>query len=456
MKLGNHARLTEGPVHRHLVSLTSPMILGILAMMMFNVVDTWFVAQLGARPLAAMSFTFPVVMVLTGFGIGLMAGTSSILARVIGAGDTARARRLTTDAGTLAVISAIAFSVIGIATMDELFALLGASPEVIPLIRDYMGIWFAGFVFVLVPMVGMGAIRATGDTRLQSKIIVIAALINLVLDPLLIFGLLGFPRLEIQGAAIATVIARIISLLIGTWYIHFRFRMLTTPVQSPLELWQSWKQVLHVGLPAAGTNMIIPVSAGIIVALLARFGEHAVAGFGAAMRIEAVTLVVYFAMSAVIGPFVGQNLGARKPSRIGTAIRQSAAFCIALGVLIALMLGVFAPQLSRLFSDDPEVIAVSSAYLRIVPASYGLAGIVMVVNAAFNGVGMPFPAVMVSVIRTLILYVPLAYVAANLFGVSGIFAATCFSNVVCGIIAYAWYQHTCRTRFASMAPEPAS
>jgi len=169
-----------------------------------------------------------------------------------------------------------------------------------------------------------------------------------------------------------------------------------------------------------------------------------VAGYGAATRIEALTLVVFFAMSATIGPFVGQNLGAGKPGRIVEAIRVSALFCLALGALIAIVLGLFAPRLSRLFSDDAEVIAVTTTYLRIVPWSYGAAGIIMVVNAAFNGVGKPLPAMVISVSRTLILYVPLAYTASRLFGIPGIFAAAFFSDLLSGIIAYAWFRRHCR------------
>jgi Na+-driven multidrug efflux pump len=221
-------------------------------------------------------------------------------------------------------------------------------------------------------------------------------------------------------------------------------QLLGSPLTSIPALWSSWKRILHIGLPAAGTNIIIPISAGIIVALLAGFGDRAVAGFGAATRIEGLTLVVFFAMSATIGPFVGQNLGARKPERIVEALRRSAVFCLTFGALIAVVLGLLATQLSRLFSDDAEVMQVTTTYLRIVPWSYGAAGIIMVVNAAFNGVGKPLPAVVISVTRTLILYVPLAYAASHLFGVPGIFAAACFSDLLSGIIAYAWFRRSCR------------
>jgi len=439
----SHARLIEGPVAGHLVSMTVPMIWAVLAIMMFNATDTWFVAQLGAQPLAAMSFTFPVIMVMTGLGIGLMAGTSSVLARVVGEGDSRQVRRLATDALTLAFMISVLLSVAGILSLDGLFTLMGASQDVLVLIRDYMIIWYAGYALVLVPMVVIGAVRATGDTKLQARLMMASAAINLILDPLLIFGWLGFPRLELQGAAAASLIARFVTLLIGALVIR-RMNLLCSPLCSVSSLWQSWKRILHVGLPAAGTNVIIPVSAGIIVALLAGYGDRAVAGFGAATRIEALTLVVFFAMSATIGPFVGQNLGARKPGRITAAIRVSALFSLGLGAVIAIVLGVFAPQLSYLFSEDADVIDVTTTYLRIVPLGYGAAGIIMVVNAAFNGIGKPLPAVAISVGRTLGLYVPLAYAASQLLGVAGIFAAACFSDLLSGIIAYVWFRKSCR------------
>ena len=441
----SHARLVEGPVAGHLVSMTLPMVWAILAIMLFNATDTWFVAQLGSQPLAAMSFTFPVIMVMTSLGIGLMAGTSSVLARVVGEGDRRQVRRLATDALSMALIVSLALSAAGIASLDWLFTLMGASTDVLALIRDYMLVWYAGFVLVLVPMVVIGAVRGTGETRLQARLMMISAAINLVLDPLLIFGWLGFPRLELQGAALASVVARLVTLVAGAIVIR-RMDLLCSPLVPPATVWRSWKRILHVGLPAAGTNVIIPLSAGIIIALLAGYGDRAVAGYGAAVRIESLTLVVFFAMSATIGPFVGQNLGAGKPGRIVEALRHSVLFCLALGAAVAIGLSLLAPQLSRLFSHDTEVMAVTTSYLRIVPWSYGAAGIIMVVNAAFNGLGSPLPAVIISVTRTLVLYVPLAYTASRLMGIPGIFAAACFSDLLSGMIAYAWFRRRCRVR----------
>lgn len=440
----SRATLTEGPVRSQLISLTTPMIWGILAMMSFNVIDTWFCAQLGASELAAMSFTFPVVMVVISLGIGLMAGTSSVIARAIGGGDEARVRRLTTDALAFSVLISLALSLIGILTLEPLFRLLGASEDLLPLISDYMVVWYAGLVAVIPPMAGMGAIRATGDSRFQSRLLMVASAVNLVLDPLLIFGLLGFPRLELQGAAVATIAARATTIAAGFWAIHYKHKMTSFDRPKLSEVLGSWRRVLHVGLPAAGTNIIIPASIGVVVAMIARFGHEAVAGFGAASRIEGLSLVVFFAMSAVIGPFVGQNLGAGKMNRIDEAARRCALFCVFFGLSVAAVLALFAKPLVELFTDDARILEVGVAYLWIVPVSYGAAGIVMVVNAAFNGMGRPFPAVAISTLRIVVLYLPLAWAGARLFGVYGIFAAAGVSNILAGIAAYVWLKRTAR------------
>jgi len=416
------------------------MIWGILAMMSFNVVDTWFCAQLGAAELAAMSFTFPVVMVVISLGIGLMAGTSSVLARVIGEGDHERVRRLTTDALSLSFLISVVLSVIGILTIEPLFALLGASAELMPLIKDYMITWYAGLIAIIVPMAGLGAIRATGDSRFQSRVMAIAAAVNLILDPLLIFGLAGFPRLELQGAALATIAARTTSIFAGYWALHYKNQMLSFELPKLPAVIRSWGDVLHVGLPAAGTNIIIPLSTGVVIAMIAQFGPEAVAGFGAATRIEGLAMVVFYAMSAVIGPFVGQNLGAGNSERIREAMRRCAAFCALFGLSLAVVLGITAVFLIRLFTPDPQILAVGAAYLWIVPVSYGAAGIIMVANAAFNGLGRPFPAVVVSCLRMVVIYLPLAYAGSLIAGVYGIFIATCISNLLAGLIAYLWIR----------------
>ena len=434
------ATLTAGPVHRQLVSLTLPLVAGLLALMSLQFVDTWFVAQLGARELAAMSFAFPVAMVLTSFAIGMMAGTSSVLARAIGSGDETRISRLATDAFLVAGLLAVLLAAIGLAVHDALFALLGADPTLIPLIREYMMIWLAGYPLYILPMVGVGALRATGDARLQSIIMVSGALLNLVLDPLLIFGLAGFPAMGMAGAALATVISRAAIALWALHVLHARKRLLARPTASPTVLLGSARAVLHVGLPAAGTNVIIPLSTGVVVWLLARHGETAVAGFGAATRIESICLVVMYAMSAMIGPFVGQNSGAGRMDRVDEALRQCGRFCTVLGLGLAVMLALGGGLLVATFTEDPAVRAVGAAYLALVPFGYAGQGFVMVLNAALNGLGRPGPAMVVSALRAVVVYLPAAWIGDRIAGPPGIFVAAASTDLLVGLGAWRWWN----------------
>lgn len=438
------AKLTRGPVRGHLVSLTTPMIWGIAAMMSLNIVDTWFVAQLGERELAAISFTFPVIMVLISLGIGLMAGTASVISRVLGETDLARVRRLTTDAVFLATAISAVCTVAGLLTLEPLFLAMGADPDLVPLIRDYMTVWYSGYVFFLVPMVGFGAMRAVGDSKLQAKLMLGVSLVNLVLDPLLIFGLAGLPRLELQGAALATVGARALSFFVGYWALTTRTRMIVFNLPSWRVFGESCRRLLHVGLPAAGTNIIIPIATGVVVAMVAQFGANAVAGYGAATRVEHITLVVYYAMSAMIGPFVGQNLGAKQFQRIDEAISLCWRFCVWSGLAIAVVLVPCASFIMKQFGDDAQVIAVGTAYLWIVPVSFGMEGVIMVINAAFNGVGRPLPAVVISLTRMVLLYVPLGYAFSRVWGVDGIFVGAAVGNIAAGLLAYTWFRRVCR------------
>ena len=436
------ARLTEGPVGRHLIDMTVPVLFGISTMMAQGLIDTWFLGQVGDRELAAFGFGFPVLMIVTSVAIGLAAGTSSVVARAIGVGDHRRARRLATDSLFLGFLITLVICAIGILTINPMFRLLGAPEDMLPMIRSFMTILYSGVPFVVVGMIGMASMRATGDTRLPSMLMVMAAILNVALDPILIFGVGPIPAMGLDGAATAALIARA-TIFVGTIYLmRFRLDMLSFNKPDPVELRNSWRDILHVGIPAAGTNAIVPLGAVLVTAMIARLGTDAVAGFGVATRIEAMMLVIFYAMSSIIGPFVGQNFAAGRERRILRALWLCTLFCLASGLVIAGILALLSDVLPRLFSDSEAVMEVTKLFLWIVPISYGTYGMVMVMNASFNGLGKPMPAVWISVARILVLYVPLAFIGLKFYGVVGIFAAYAIANIVSGIGAYAWARHT--------------
>ncbi|GAB2520952.1 MATE family efflux transporter [Microbulbifer agarilyticus] len=443
--------LLEGSVAAHLRRLALPMVWGILATMSFNVVDTYFVAQLGNGPLAAMSFTFPVVMVINALAIGLGAGTSSVVARAYGAGDMQRVRRLVTDATVLAMLIAVVVSIAGLLTIEPLFRLLGAEERLLPLITDYMVSWYVGAVFAVVPMVALSALRGIGNSSVTGRIMLGVALFNLILDPLLIFGLLGFPRLELQGAALATVISRGVSFFVAMYILARREHLFAMPTANWPALKGSWSSLLHIGLPAIATNVIIPISGGVVVALVAVHGVDAVAGLGIALRIEPLALIVFYALSSVVGPFMGQNAGAGKLQRLDETVSVLARFCLVFGVVLGLLLWLVGGPIAGLFSDSPQVLDVATAYLYLVPFSYAGYGFVMSANAAFNGLGHPLPATLISFLRVLGLYLPLAWLGNQIWGITGLFLATLLSNLVLGLVAWWWLRKHLR-QYAKGAP----
>jgi Na+-driven multidrug efflux pump len=262
------------------------------------------------------------------------------------------------------------------------------------------------------------------------------------LDPFLIFGWGPIPAMGLNGAALALVIGRG-TLFIVTFYVLYTRENLLDPVIPGLaEVMQSWRQIMAVSIPATATQLIGPVSTAIIVALLASHGEEAVAGFGIASRIEGLSVIPLFALSASIGPFVGQNWGARKFDRANQAMNLSFMFSMGWGALIATVIALLASSLVSLFASNPAVSGIALIYLYLVPISYGGWGVLMMSSAIFNSLGRPLRSTLMSVTRMFILYVPMAVLAERYFGYLGIFASACATNFTMGLIGYLWNRKT--------------
>jgi putative MATE family efflux protein len=415
------------------------MAFGLIAIISFDAVDLFFVSRLGDAPLAAISFCFPVIWLLTSVIIGFEAGAASTISRAVGQDDEGSARRLTTDTALLAGLVTFTLCLLGVATIGPTFGLLGATDDLMPLIHDYMSIWYWSVPAASISWISLASMRARGNSLLEGKIITLAALINAVLDPIMIFGLFGFPRLEIAGAALATLTANC-TVLIGTLtWLHTRLRVFATPFTALAQILRSWRRVAHITLPAMLTNTIVPIANGIVVAMLAGYGVDAVAGFGVASRIEPIALIAFYALSAVTSPFMGQNFAAGKLDRLTEARRAIGKFSVAFGLSLMAVLVLVAGPLTALFSNTESIQTVAVEYLRIMAISYGGYGLVMSMCAAFNGIGHPLPGVAISASRALVIFLPLALVAQQLIGLNGIFVAAAVSNIVVGFGAYIWF-----------------
>lgn len=434
------AAMTAGPIGPMMVRLTWPMIFGVLSLVAFNVADTYFVAQLGTEALAAMGFTFPVVMVLGSISLGLGAGAAAVLAQAIGRGDQKSVRQTTRAALLLGVLVAGVLVVIGLLTIDPLFRALGASETTLPLIRQYMYVWYPGVIFVTVPMIGNNAIRATGDTRIPSLIMATAAAVNIVLDPILIFGKFGLPAMGITGAAVATVVARATTLTASLIVLAKVKRMLV--LRDGGGILRAWARVLHIGLPAAGTNVLAPLSMGVFMRLVAQFGEPAVAAVGAGVRIEGFALTPIFALNATLTPMIGQNFGAGRLDRARRIMRNAAGFAIGWGLLSLIALVVARRPIAAAFSTEPTVGRDIALFLMIVPAGYALRGVAMLSGSAFNAVSLPMRATALNALRMFGLLVPLAWLGSIVAGYRGLLAGTALAHTTAGVIAWLWIRRT--------------
>jgi putative MATE family efflux protein len=297
--------LVEGPILPIISRLAMPMVFGIIAIFSASLVDTYFVAQLGTDQLAALSFTFPVTMAVASLSVGLGAGASSVVSRAIGAGEKTYAKRLSTDSLLLAGLLVMCISVVGYFTITPLFTLLGASGEVLNYITQYMRIWYISMPFLVVPIVANAIIRSVGNALWPSFIMFFTSAINIALTPAMIFGVGPIPAMNIEGAAMSTMIARIITFVLALYVAYYREQIIELCKPDYQAFIDSCKSVLKIALPAGAGSVINPIGIGIVTAIIAGYGADTVAAFGVATKIESFACIPMLALSASIGPIAG-------------------------------------------------------------------------------------------------------------------------------------------------------
>ena len=432
--------LLNGEIRPTLIKMTFPMMLGIVSLMLFNVADSYFVSQLGTKPLAALGFTFPVSFTVISLSIGLSVGTSATIAKLIGAGDNSKARQLTTDNLLLTTLLMVLIAIISLSIIDPLFRLLGAGDDLMPYIHSYMSVWFFGSVFYVLIMVSNSSLRASGDTKTPAMLMGFSSIMNLMLDPLLIFGWGPIPALGIKGAAIASVIAWGIAAVAALVNLYVRKGLLVLKIESFSVALQHWLMVMKIGFPAALSNMMTPIAAAIMTAVVATHGPEAVAAFGVGNRLESLCLLANLALSMTLPPFVSQNYGRGQGARVRSAYYSAVKFALLWQALIYLLLLVFAGGIGSLFSDREEVIDLISLWILIVPLGFGFQAVTFLTASSFNAVHQPMRAMRISIFRLFILYVPLGYAGNYFGGLQGMFIGFVIANMCTAAMAFMWMR----------------
>jgi putative MATE family efflux protein len=433
--------LTRDDIQPTLLAMTLPMLVGMITLMTFNLVDTFFISMLGTVQLAAISFTFPVTFTLISLAIGLSIGTSAVIAKALGAGRLTEARTDGQVALWLSAAMAAVLAVVGYLFTEQLFTALGAGSEVLIYIHQYMDIWYCAAVLLVLPMVGNAVLRAAGDTRTPSIIMAGSGLINAILDPILIFGLGPIPALGMQGAAIATAISWVFgsALII---YLLVRRDLITTGWVGFAPLLAVCRKILRIGLPAAGANMLTPLAMAVLTAIMASYGAAAVAAFGVGARLESIACLVVLALSMTLPPFVSQNYGAGLMQRVQQAYRLCGRFVLLWQFGIYLLLAILARPIAGLFSEEADVVIIICQFLWIVPIAYGLQGITILTNSSFNALHQPGSALILSLVRLFVFYVPLAWLGGRLYGITGLFFGCVLANICTATLAWSWFNRS--------------
>ena len=424
----------EGDLKRHLINLAIPGIISLIVNFSFALADTYFVAQLGKDQLTAMSYTFVPNEVMVGLGLGLGIAIVACTGQSLGRKRFKQAKYFATVGTLLMVLIGLLLTIIGLCTMTPVFHALGASAAVMPYIKQFMAIWYSSIVFFLLYFAFAFTFRAYGYARSVMVIGVLSAIVNLAVDPVLIFGWFGIPAMGIAGAAWAGVIARIFT---GALAVYWMIKRDTICCCWSLKRYVVyWRRLIKVGVPATLNNLIPSISTTVTTVLLASLSQEAVASYGIATRIQWIAVIPFLALSSAVSGVVAQNYGAQLYGRVISSLNITLVFSIIWGLFVAVCLAIFAVPFVDVFNQDAYVNHMAQVFLYIVPISYMGWGAVMMINAAFNSMNKPLFSTMITLMRLVVVFIPLAIITKQYWGYYGVFGSLSFANIIVAILAW--------------------
>ncbi len=432
------SRLVTESVPKTIVRMAVPMLAGTFAINMYNLTNAWFVSKLGTEALAAISFTFPVVMFLMFLTRGIGSGAMTLVAHAIGGKDRKKAAILTTHALILSVIFGVGLSALGLLTVTPVFDQLGASGEVLDLTVRYISIWYIGAVIMVLQMVASDIIISTGNTKAVSFLMVGSTVMNVFLDMGLIFGMFGLPKMGIVGAALANILSQAAALAGALYILSSRARLITLSALALGPLFQSWVKILSFALPGALGMILTPISFAVITRLVAGYGDAAVAAIGVAVRIEMFAFMIPMTVGMSLIPFVAQNYGAGRMDRIRRARKGTMTFAVLYGIFIGLLFIIFAESIAGVFSTERAVIEVLRSYIYITCLGYGMMEVHRYAGFIMTGVHEPLRASLLNITRVVFLLIPLSIIGRILFQLAGIFWGRLATDLLAGLVGVVW------------------
>ncbi|NEU57674.1 MATE family efflux transporter [Halorussus sp. MSC15.2] len=446
--------MTTGAITPKLVSLAWPLVAGNLLQTFYNLADMFWVGRVGPKAVAAVSLMFPTAWMFVSVAMGLTAASVALVSQHVGAGDDREADNVVAQTAMLTVAVALVLSTLGYVFRHPLLSLVGAQGQVYAYSLQYVEVLFVSIPFTFLFFVFRAVLRGAGDTRTAMWLMVLSAGANVVLDPFLILGYGPFPEWGVRGAAVATLLSRVVAAAIGVailvkgdWGVRLRLEDLRPD-------WPVLKRLVDVGYPGTIDGLARSFAAVAMAALVARFGPIPTAAYGVGLRLMSVSWTVSGAVGQATATGVGQNLGAETPDRAAAVTWKGTAGTMAVLFGVGALLFAFPDEAMRVFVADPAVVAAGVNFLRIIAPFLALFGGLMVVQGGFRGAGDTRTAMVLSFLSRWVLRIPAAVVLAYGWtlpvagvslaglgwGVDGLWWAWSFSAAGSFVLGVAWFS----------------
>ncbi|AGB41311.1 putative efflux protein, MATE family [Halobacteroides halobius DSM 5150] len=443
-------RLGTEPILPLLFKLAAPGIVGMIINALYNVVDSIYIGRLSTEALSALALAFPIQMILIAIGAGTGIGTNSLISRLLGKGEVHKANNTAEHVFLIAIIYSIVTGIIGGFFGDDLINLFTNNPHLIALGNRYIRIIMMGSVAVFVPIIFNNILRGEGNTFVPMLTMLIGAITNIILDPFLIFGLGFFPKLGVEGAAVATVVSRALSGLFITLVILSDKNQIQLKLEEFDFDLQIIKEIYQVGFPA----MIMRGLASIMIAgmntIVGAYSTTAIAIVGIYFRLQAFVILPILGLSQGFMPLVGYNYGHNNPNRMKKTIISGSAVTFLFSLVSFATFQLFADELIRLFNNDPKLITIGTTALKRISLAYLIMGVNLIGSTTFQAIGKGFPSLFISFLRQILILLPTMYFLGEIYGLSTLWFAFPIAEGITFIILSIWLITTLKKLFIDM------
>lgn len=424
--------LGEDSIGRLLITMSLPAMIGMTIQALYNIVDTFWVGKIGSgEAIAALTICFPIQMVMIAIASGTGIGLTSIISRRLGEKKASDAINAVEHGLLIVLIYAVITLILGLLFIEQILSIFGVTPELYSMSFDYISVIFIGSILKYFAMMSGSMIQAEGNAGIPMKSMVTGAVANMVLDPLFIFGIGPFPAWGVKGAAVATLIGQAAGSAINLHYLFFSGQSQLTPGLRSFKFnTLIFKEIYKVGFPSMIMQLVGSLILLVLNHSLAPYGYRAIAAMGIYFRIQSLIFMPLFGLNQGLIPIVGFNYGARNLNRMKLAIKRAAQGAFIIMTTGFLCFQLFPAQLVSIFNRDPELIKMGIIAMRNITWLLPLVGPSIIMSSTFQAVGKGFTAMWLSLLRQVILLLPLLFILPRFWGIKGIWLAFPFSDFI--------------------------